>query len=399
MKPEILHLLFAALLGAGGMGLFVTRKKPHPPTSEMKSESAAEPRTEETKTSFPKSESDFDVKKRAAEIMKGSDAEYRFFVSEIAGSITKDWRFRFQMLCGLIVVFVVGFWAVYTGLGWSIKDAMDHESQEVTRQIKDRFDDKNIQATLQDVAANEAHQLLLKSIQPSITDFHQHLDAQKDQADKELSVFRDELAKLEKRNEIMTLGDKAVAGGDVAAFKRLRTMTGDSDTEISEAANAEYLRVLQADGPLGLTYPGLKLQVPNGPDGKARNDDDLSVDEILAKALPSTDTKVRFRAGQLLQSKGKPLSYSTAKSIETAIETETNLLAIRELKNAFKHVVPSFTDQYSLDGQDVIDWWKAHEGEVEKADSDAKPSVPAVAPSAPPTSAPALAPSVVPATH
>jgi len=302
-----------------------------------------------------------------------SDVEFRAITGELEKNLAANSGFRWTIFWRLALTLIALGVALLGLLGITIKQMADGEITEqkkkIDKEIVDKFKDENIKNTIQDAASTQASMLLGKIVQPTIDRFDQHLKDQQKTADDAISKFQGEIAKLEKRNEDLVLGDKAIGGGDVIAFRRLRALTSDPSDDVSGAANAEYIQVLQVYGPLGITWRGLTLSVTNGPDGKARTENDLGEADLLA-AIGSPDAKVRFKVAQLLQNKGKAKSYSTAKTIETAIEKETNLLVMREMRSAFKHVVPDFTDQGSLDGQDVVEWWKIHEADVQKADAE-----------------------------
>ena len=184
--------------------------------------------------------SDDSVKAKLAQIPKVTEPEFRIACDEIAESLSKKWRFKFHII-GMIVVAVIIITGSIAGIfGWTIKDQfhnieikldklMETEVFEakakVDKFIEAEFQKENIKKTIQQVASDQSVKLIQDLIQPSvissekrIRDFNQYLVDQKKTVDKNMSTLQEEVGKLQERNNITALADKAIAQGDLHAF-------------------------------------------------------------------------------------------------------------------------------------------------------------------------------------
>src|SRR5438128_11008616 len=99
--------------------------------------------------------------------------------------------------------------------------------------------------------------MLTQSIEPAISLFKQGVDerltdldiflkVQQQDAAKDLDLFRSELAKLQQRNGLTALADKAIGDGDLGSLQELERLANGSDPSTKAAATAEIFRVFDA---------------------------------------------------------------------------------------------------------------------------------------------------------
>ncbi len=177
------------------------------------------------------------------------DASFRVACNEIAEQLSKSWRFKLQVI-GIVAGALFVLAAVISGIvGWSISASLTKERQHFQEQaqrdignakkaleaeIAEQFKKENVQKTMEGAAGKEAAALLEKSVEPSIRAFQQKLDTSRDDLDKRFNQFnevittneeksasnveslRNELARVQKRNNLTALADKAISEGDVS---------------------------------------------------------------------------------------------------------------------------------------------------------------------------------------
>lgn len=316
---------------------------------------------------------DGSTKEKLGRIPKVTDPEFRIACDEIAESLSKKWRFKLSIF-GMIVLSGLVFLGA---LGWTMNNLLETEIRttkvKVDKFIETEFQKENIKKTIQQVASNQASKLMQDQIQPLVTksmeDFYHYLDDQKKIIDKDMATLKQEINKLQERNSVMNLADKAIVQGDVSSFQELKKMLINSPANI--AVTAEFYRVIAA-----YLSPAPRRWIPplNTRDINpyAKSDQELSEWELLQVLKnPNNSNKslVRARAAKLLVPKSVPGSNSTAKAISDAIKNENNLEVIFWLKEVFAHVTGYSSNE--IDGSD-IELWQKNKLEITKKNVDAK---------------------------
>lgn len=320
------------------------------------------------------SSNDDNAKAALAKIPKVTDPEFGLACYEVAQTLSKNWRFKLHVF-GFMLVAALAVGALISGAyGWTAKSQIEKAKVKLNKFIQQEFQKDNIKRTIQQVADNKAAKLIQDYIEPSIAnskknidEFNQYLNDQKMIVSKDISVLQQEIKKLQERNNITNMADKAVGEGDLHAFEKLKKMTLTQGNE-AVAAEAELMKIYAAYSPFApKRWEDVRLNSRTINLYKF-DDEELSVSELLV-FLNDKMPKARARAANLLVKKSELDSYSTAKAIIEAIKKEDNLIVMHNLISVFTHVTGYSPDQ--PDGSDVLEWWREHESSFAKKEKNA----------------------------
>jgi hypothetical protein len=336
-----------------------------------------------------------------------SQANFRVACNEIADELSKSWRFKLHV-GGLVITALIVFTAALVGIiGWSISESLKSERQHFQEQarqdigtakqavddeITEEFKKENVQKTLDTAVAKAAPTLFAKSIEPSIKAFQQKLETSEANLDKRLKEFdntitknekqsasdvetlRTEVSRLQKRNNLTALGDKAISEGDVESYHQLENFVNEhSDGEDKNAALSELFRVFEAYSPMsgvsrtaGVTIDASKINP------KKTKEEELEVNEVLP-LLRGEDFMTRTKGAEFISKRGKQGSYKTAEAIVEALKKETNLEALKALDLAFQTVTRRPVGG-KLDKRELLQWWEENKERLKKEDTDTTPT-------------------------
>ncbi len=141
---------------------------------------------------------------------------------------------------------------------------IDKAKHVINVQIAEEFKKENVQQTVKAAAAAQAAKLLGDSVNPSIEafqkkigildkdvdarfkEFQEAVKKNEQEAASQLEGLRNELSRLQKRNNVTALADKSIYPGDLDSFRKLEKIGSDSkEPEEQDAAQAEMERVYQ----------------------------------------------------------------------------------------------------------------------------------------------------------
>ena len=341
------------------------------------------------------------------ELPRPDDASFRITCNEIADQLSKSWSFKLQVI-GIIIAAVIVIAAAASGIvGWNIStsiakarlDFQQDAQKEIGKaregleaEIAEQFKKENVQKTMEQAASKEAAALLKKSVEPSINDFQQKLDKNGDDLDKRLAQFnelitkneakssasveilRTELTRLQKRNDLTALADKAIAEGDVGAYRRLESLLKNgSEGEEMNAVASELFRVFQAYSVFsGVRRTGaIELKVSEINPAKAK-EEDLDIEDLLP-LLNDSNPLVRVKVAELIYKKAKSGSFKTAEAIVSALERETHLEAFKVFDLVFQKITGREAGG-KLDKRELFQWWEENKARLKKEDTDATPT-------------------------
>jgi len=334
--------------------------------------------------------------------LHSTDANYRLICNDVAEHLSKNFRFKLQVVF-IVLLGLLGLTASVGGIvGYSIAAAVSKERQhfedEVRRniattkqsmkeQITSEFNKDNVKTTLQSVASSEASQLVNRSIAPAIADFEKRIQENKTALDKQLADFkstielsgknvstdvdslRAELLRLRTRNDITALADKAIANFDVASY-RLLDAIAEKNPESDErvAAVSELYRVYAAyifeqSSRAGTLHLNAAAINPN-----KKDEQDLDLDELLPLISTTNNQIERIRIAELIETKAKPGSYHTAKAIADILKHETNLGVFKVLGATLATIVNHRDADGKLDCRALLKWWDANEDMIKRED-------------------------------
>jgi hypothetical protein len=337
---------------------------------------------------------------------EASQANFRVACNEIAEQLSKNWRFKLHV-GGLVITALVVLGAAIGGIvGWSISSTLAGERKEFQKQAHDdiesakkaieveiaqEFKKENVQKTLDTSVAKEAPALFSKSVEPNIKAFQQKLDASETNLDKRLTEFnktisenerkstsdveglRNELARLQRRNNLTALTDKAISESDVEAYHQLETLVSTSEGEERNAALSELFRLFQAYSPMsGVSRTsGIKLDVSKINPTKTK-EEELDIGDLLP-LLKDSNPLARTKATELIATKAKRGSYKTAEAIVEALKREQYLEGFKALDAAFQAATGRPVGG-KLDKRELLQWWDENKARLKKEDTDATPT-------------------------
>jgi len=248
----------------------------------------------------------------------------------------------------------------------------------VTSQIAQRFAQRNIRETFQDVAKKQAREMLRNEIQPEVTRFRDEtttqvqnfqvfLDNMKADFQREYLTLAEEVSRLKQRNYLTALGDKAISEGEREALNELARVAEMENAEFLKAASiAEIRRVLSFWTLMATTSKtSISFQLE---DGSVQEDDHISTNILVTKCLYDLDFQVRAVSARSLgqrKEKGVPDALLKVASIDKHLEV-------------VKHAIQSFNSITGSQVSGILDiegyekWWKEHSAEVNERLADMK---------------------------
>jgi hypothetical protein len=337
-----------------------------------------------------------------------AEANIRVVCNEIADQLSKNWRFKLQVIGIVVLAFLSLAAAVGTIVGWSISTSLANERQrfedEVRRQIStareatekqigEEFKKENVKKTVETAAADQASKLLTASVEPSIQSFQSKLDATNGDIDRRFAEFselvkkseqaassnledlRHELARLQTRNNLTALADKAISEGDVASYRKLEELSAaESSPEEKNAAISELFRVYQQFSLFsGVSRTGNIHIVASAVNSKKTKEEELEVEELLPLLKEEDQPLGRAKVAELIRGKAKQGSFRTADALATALAKETNLEAFKMIGSALARTVNHDVGD-ELDYRGLLQWFDENKNRLKTEDTDATPS-------------------------
>jgi len=316
-----------------------------------------------------------------------TDSEWRLACADVAQSLAENLLFKVRVAWPIVLLLltIVGVFGFSTkkdidqkldSLKSTVDDRIGKSKEEITKQIDENFRTDKIQKIIANTASAKSNELISSSIEPAISTFRQTVDTQLKEFDHftesqqqavkaDVLSLKSELIRLQRRNEISLLGDKATAKGDIKAFRKLAEMAEDSakDEESSNAATAELVRVYAAYSFAGPTRVHSTKLNASGFNPFKTKESELSLDDLLPFLISEPGDIMRARIAFLISQRIHVVSYEIAEQIVLAIKKERNLEVMRYLRSAFS-AATGFHDEGKLDGATELQWWDAHSEEL-----------------------------------
>jgi hypothetical protein len=325
------------------------------------------------------------------------DAKTRILQNDIAEELSKNWRFKLQVI-GISIISLFSAASVLFGiLGWGfygfLKDQNEvlkkNAYQEIAQtkkavedEIKAQLQTKSVTEIINKSASEQAKLIINNALNPSISEFQSKFDKSSvdlndkisqtsKAAEESLHKFDVQLKLLTTRNEITALADRAISDGDIEAYRKLNKLASSSDSSISSPATTELFAVFDA---YSIFSPSRIKNIKY--DAKLFNpqktkQEDLSLEDIMPQWEHLKQPLGRAKLAQLMSAKVRRGSYSTAKFLAEAIKAETHLEVLRYLGVAFQRVT-GHKEGGGLDQRELLEWWERNETNFKKTDTDPK---------------------------
>lgn len=254
---------------------------------------------------------------------------------------------------------------------------IDSAKQTVENDVKLQLEAENYRMLVRKVATEKASEILDKAVSPAVaefnsvidrrlTEFDSYLKTQREEIDWNVKKIKSELAILERRAELFELADKAIADGDVEAYRRIVILAESDSKPLEPAALAELFRVVGAYS-IGAPRRWMSVHLePTKVDPAATREEDLAATALLQALNIASQPEARGRIADLLNSKISPQSTEHAAALVDAIKKETHLEVIRRLKLVFSKITGYKDEGYHLDARELLDWWEHNRQQMQK---------------------------------
>ena len=273
---------------------------------------------------------------------------------------------RFWVSCSA----VLGIIALITG--FSIVGGINYIKDIVVDRVDKQFKEKNIAKVVEEAAKDKAESLLLKKINPQIEnfqkvtnkkveDFDSFLKAMKESYENDHKALKKEVAKLQLRNHILELGDKAISHADRTALNELlRLEKNPPDANLLDAINCQIGTVkafwISVTRIKGKTLKDL-LQ-----DGTLKEEKEYTTPELIELLLKHKNCLVRVRAAKIINrcyEKGVP------EALIKCMEQDLDLEVLKYAKDAFE-IITGYKGSDVFNIKPLKNWWKIHSAEINK---------------------------------
>ncbi len=320
----------------------MTDKKPEDLLEDLKSELS------ETKNKFAQ------LKQDKEEIITGIKTDikswYKKWIKIIFGS------FSVLMIIGLSV----SVYKIYTN---------------VTNSITVKFAEPQIAKTLNDVAENQAKEIIETRLNPAIQiatiTVNKKIDSFETDLQKFINTYGEELKKLKKeveyiksRNMALRFADKAIAIADSESFEKLENIyKSTSDEDLKMAALSEIFRVKHSF--VNTTrIEGVEIAYTNPETGKSFKDNDIPTEVLIKDLSYHTEWQVRGRAAELLKRRKEK---QVPKVLLNAIQNDKNLEVRAKAMKSFENIT-GFKNADVFQYAPAKDWWDKNKKDINLKD-------------------------------
>jgi hypothetical protein len=206
-----------------------------------------------------------------------------------------------------------------------------------------------------------------RDVEDRFQKFDESVTARERESENRFEELKLALSKLNKRNEIVALADRAILGSGVA-YRKLEDMSNKTpQTDEENAVAAELLRVYSAYdffAPNRCTLIRINASAVNP---AKSSESELTADELLP-ILQHPDPLIRAKIGTLLNALSNLKGFKIADSIAKALEVETHLEAFRFLRGPFTTALApeKLPEDGTLDCRITLSWWKQNRDRLEK---------------------------------
>lgn len=320
-----------------------------------------------------------------------TDREFKLLAHEVCEQLAAGGKFKSQVTWKVCLSLIGVFSVVATLIGWSLSTQIHNfknqasqlilvAKDKVEAEIKNKLQTDEITRIINKSANDQAKAIIDNSLNPSLNEFRAKIDKSSldldakihetsKTADENLYKLENQLKILSNRNQITALADTAISNGSFDAYLKLEALAKSEDSVVRTAAIAELVKVFQAYGPFAPSrIDSIKINAALL-DPEKKDEKDLIPEDIIPKWSEVSDGLGRAKLAYLMESKVKQGSYKTAEFLISAIRKETHLESLKHLGIAFSRTA-GVDLPGKLDQRQMLDWWKQHEMEFKKTDTD-----------------------------
>lgn len=283
------------------------------------------------------------------------------------------WKIAWRVFLAIITLF--GIIGLITG--WSILQFVDQTKESINDRIALEFQAPKIKETVEAVAKEQSIELLNQEISPEVQKFkldisskiadaeslsqesnkkfEKYLESMEQNYDIKYKSLSYELDKLEKRNKLTELADKAISQFSRSALNELESRYHNalaiSDSITWSAAISEILRV-KSNYASGSRHAGQNI-VGTYPDGTIKREEDYTTGELIALLLRDEDWRIRARSATILENHKE---IGVAEALLECAKKEENLIVLKESIRSFR-TLTKFKNPDIFNTKYLEDWW------------------------------------------
>ncbi|MFA5090294.1 MAG: HEAT repeat domain-containing protein [Candidatus Omnitrophota bacterium] len=312
---------------------------------------------------------------------ENKDGIKQIFLSEedkqkISDSIKKDikkdvikWYIKWFIV---VIPAVVGLMGVYLGIQISVPDIYRKVNKSVTDLITKNFAEPKIAKTLNEVAENQAQEIIKNNLNPAIKQatsdikvkigsFETILKNFKDKYDSELEKLVKEVDYIKNRNNVLKLGDETIATGDAASFEKLDNIyKSSSDNDIKMTALSEIFRIKSHFATM-TRIKGVEIKYTDDKSGKEFTEKDIPTGVLIQGLKEAQPWQYRARIAELLKEKKEK---QVPEALLNALRNDDNLEVRKKAMDSFE-AITNFKSRDVFNYDSAKEWWEKNKQEVE----------------------------------
>lgn len=248
-------------------------------------------------------------------------------------------------------------------------------SEHISNSIKNKFAEPQITQTLNDVADNQAKEIIESKLNPAIEEatltvnkkinsFEIGLQQFRDKYDTELARLSKEVEYLKNRNMVLQLSDKAIAEADAESFDKLENIYETTmDEDLKLVALSEIYRVKLSF--INTTrIRGVEITYTDNRTGKVLKDKEIPTEVLIGDLNNNPDWRIRARATDLLKSRKEK---QVPETLLNAIQNDKNLEVRAKAIKSFERVT-GFKSMDVIKYSPAKNWWDSNKDNVDLKD-------------------------------
>lgn len=253
---------------------------------------------------------------------------------------------------------------------WGIKCRTE---RIVIDRIAKQFEESKIKALMKEVAENQAKEIIENNLNPAIQEatttiskkiasFDKDLQEFKNKYDSQLKILVKEVGYLKMRNDVLKLGDEAIATGDAAPFEEIENIYQSStDGNIKTIALSEIFRVKNNFATM-TRIKGIEVKYIEPRTGKEFIENEIPTEALIQGLKETEPWQYRARIAELIKNKKEK---KVPEALLEAIKSDKKLEVRKEAMDSFE-AVTGFTSQDVFRYKPAEEWWNQNKENVEK---------------------------------
>lgn len=305
--------------------------------------------------------------KKIEEDIEQLKTKQKDIVSGIKTDIKKWYRKRATFIIGgFSLLTIYALFQIYTNV-------ITKSQEFIANSITLKFAEPKITNTLNEVAENQAQKIIENNLNPAIqkaTSFvNQKIESfQKDlqefnkKYDSELEKLVKEVDYIKNRNNVLKLGDEAIATGDAASFEKLKNIYESStDNDIKMIALSEIFRIKNNFATM-TRIKGIEVKYTDSKSGKEFIEKDIPTEALIQGLKEAQPWQYRARIAELLKEKKEK---QVPEALLNALKNDDNLEVRKKAMDSFE-AITNFKSRDVFNYDLAKEWWEKNKKNAEK---------------------------------